>query len=156
MFLNINKAGGGFAGNKRSTIRDIGSFKFPSARRDLSEEDPDYEFHEAVRRKQENKKHSDFFMRLHGLKEKIDLFNEVFKIEAPPKKRRTLRSHVSSLISIYNLPNLFNNSGSLKYSLDNLLTQAHFKSQDLSLRTSLYRRYNTGKNPLMYSPRRWP
>lgn len=26
-----------------------------------------------------HKKHSDFFMKLHGLKEKIDLFNEVFK-----------------------------------------------------------------------------
>jgi hypothetical protein len=43
-----------------------------------------------------NKKHSDFFLKLHNLKEKIDLFNEVFKIEvAPRQRRRTLRTHVS-------------------------------------------------------------
>jgi hypothetical protein len=52
-------------------------------------------FHERLN----NKKHSDFFLKLHNLKEKIDLFNEVFKIEAPPRQRRkTLRAHRMSMI----------------------------------------------------------
>lgn len=48
MFLNINKAAA--AGNKRCTIRDMGSFKNMSARKDF-DDDSDYEFQEAVRRK---------------------------------------------------------------------------------------------------------